>query len=96
MSQTTILPEITSPGTETEGRWMVTIYNNDHNSFGEVIGILMRATCCTREEAEIEAWEAHTFGKAPVHFATLPECEGAALIISTIGVKAEVSPEWND
>lgn len=98
MAQQTLLPQILDPatGNSTEGRWMVSIYNNDLNSFGEVIGILMRATNCSRDEAEIEAWEAHTYGKASVHFASLPECESTAFVISTIGLKTEVSPEWKD
>ena len=48
------------------------------------------------EEAEIETWEAHTYGKAPVHFSSKEECERAAGVIATIGVKTEVAPEWDD
>ena len=99
MRLTPLLPEIIDPaqshGTK-ENRWMVTIYNNDHNSFGEVIGILMRATECDREEAEIETWEAHTYGRAHVHFAERGECESAAEVIGTIGLRTEVTPEWSD
>ena len=75
---------------------MVVIYNNETNSMDEVIEILIIATGCDQEEAAIEMWEAHTFGKAPVHFATKPECETAATIISSIGIKTEVAKEWND
>lgn len=78
------------------GRWMVIIYNNETNSMEEVVEILVRATGCDFDEAEIEMWEAHTFGKAPVHFSTKAECEDAASIISSIGVKTEVAREWND
>jgi hypothetical protein len=78
------------------GRWMVVIFNNETNSMDEVVDILIIATGCTAEEAEIETWEAHTFNKAPVHFATKVECEDAATIIASIGVKTEVSREWND
>jgi ATP-dependent Clp protease adaptor protein ClpS len=56
----------------------------------------MRATQCDEEEAFIEMWEAHTFGKAAVHFAGREECDKAAVIIASIGVKAEVMKEWND
>ncbi len=75
---------------------MTTIFNNEENSMEEVIWILMRATDCDREEAEIEMWEAHTYGKAPVHFATKAECERAADVIATIGIETEVAPEWDD
>ncbi len=79
-----------------EGGWMVVIYNNDHTDMQEVMHILMRATQCDEEEAYLEMWEAHTFGKAPVHFASKDVCDSAAAIIATIGVKAEVLKEWND
>ncbi|HTQ11837.1 MAG TPA: ATP-dependent Clp protease adaptor ClpS [Fimbriimonadaceae bacterium] len=95
MSQTAVDPKVDGPGIET-GRWMVVIYNNDVTPFDMVIIVLMRATGCGAREAEIEAWEAHTFGKAPVHFSSKEECEKAAVIISSIGVKTEVCPEWND
>lgn len=73
---------------------MVVIFNNDDNSVDEVIEILMRATGCTAEEAMIETWEAHHFGKASVHFSDQSTCQGAATIIESIGVKTEVVPEW--
>ncbi len=78
------------------GRWMVVIFNNDYCSQVEVVDVLMRATECDMQEAIIEMWEAHTFGKASVHFSTKQECQAAAEIINTIGVKTEVCPEWND
>ena len=78
------------------GRWMVVIYNNETNSMEEVVEVLMQATACDVEEAEIEMWEAHTYGKAPVHFAAKSECDDAASIIGSIGVKTEVAKEWND
>ena len=75
---------------------MVTIFNNDTNSMDEVLEILMRATGCASEEAYLETWEAHTFGKAPVHFAGRAECDEAARVIASIGVKTEVSLEWEE
>lgn len=91
-----MLPEVVEPGSGTKGRWMVTIFDNPHTMRGEVVGILMRATRCNREEAEMETWEAESFGKAQVHFGELVECESAASLIGTIGVKTEVSAEWRD
>jgi len=95
MSQTAADPRIDGPDVRT-GRWMVVIYNDDVTPYDIVIFALMRATSCGRREAEIETWEAHTFGKAPVHFASKVECEQAAAIISSIGVKTEVCPEWEE
>jgi len=93
MSQTILEPEVQGPETG-NGRWMVVIYNNDHTSMDTVIEVLMRATGCDMQEAYIEMWEAHTFGKAPVHFAAKEECDEAATTISAVGVKTEVAPEW--
>ena len=82
--------------TSRTARWMVVIYNNDHNSVDEVVAILIYATGCDIQEAMIETLEADTFGKASVHFAPKPECQLVAGVIAGIGVKAEVFPEWDD
>lgn len=95
MSKTFLEPSILDSHTGT-GRWMVVIFNNEANSFEEVIEVLMRATGCSAEEAYIETWEAHTYGKASVHFAKQTECEIVAAMIGSIGVKTEVRPEWED
>lgn len=95
MSQTLHLPEI-SDGATGRGRWMTVIHDNDTNSMDEVVDVLMRATGCDEEEAGIEMWEAHTYGKAPVHFASREECEAVAGTIAAIGVRTEVAPEWDD
>ena len=99
MSQTLTQPQLTPNGATAEAlapRWMVVIYDNDVTPVEVVIHTLMVATGCDLTEAQIETWEAQEFGKAPVHFATRDECEAAASVIQRIGVKAEVSPEWND
>ena len=77
-------------------RYMTVIFNNDHNSLDEVMLILMRATGCSKDEAYVETWEAHHYGKAPVHFASEAECKKVASIIESIGVLTDVRPEWND
>ncbi|MFI5386208.1 MAG: ATP-dependent Clp protease adaptor ClpS [Fimbriimonadales bacterium] len=93
MSQELAEPRVDGPEIGT-GRWMVVIFNNDFTPIDMVVIALMRATGCNLKEAEMETWEAEHFGKAPVHFASKDECEQAATIISSIGVKTEVSPEW--
>ncbi len=95
MSKTFVLPEILESPAST-GRWMVVIFNNETNTFDEVIEILMRATGCGLDEAYMETWEAHHYGKAPVHFATRTECEIVASMIATIGVRTQVSREWSE
>jgi ATP-dependent Clp protease adapter protein ClpS len=95
MSRTILQPEIIESGTG-YGRWMVVIFNNDYTPFDEVVEILMRSTGCGVQEAAIEAWEAHSFGKTPVHFSSKSECEIVAAMISTVGVKTEIAREWDD
>lgn len=73
---------------------MVVIHNNDTNTFEEVISVVMVATGCDIQEAYIEVWDAHTYGKSAVHFADHEECNLAANIIRSIGVHAEVKQEW--
>ena len=75
---------------------MVVIYNNDTTPMDTVVDLLITATGCDEQEAFIEMWEAHHFGKAPVHFSTIAECEKAAAIIANGGVKTTVEPEFID
>lgn len=78
--------------TENES-WMVVVYNNETNTYEEVIMILLIATHCTIEEAEIETWEIDHLGKSNVHFADKEECETVARIIRQIGIEVEVKSE---
>ncbi len=77
-------------------RWKVVIYNNDYNTFDEVMNVLMKATGCDLQEAYIESWETHQYGKAAVHFSNKEECDEAANIIRKVGIRAEVSKEWDE
>ena len=95
MSQTVLEPEVIDSGSTAE-RWMVIIFNDETTYVGRVIKTLMRATRCPQNEALMEVWEAEHYGKARVHFADREECEQAAAIIRSIGVKTEVCPEWQD
>lgn len=85
-------PEIESTGTG-RGGWLVTVYNNDTNTYDEVIFILMVATGCDEEEAYIETWEIDHLGQSVVHVADEPECCRVAGIIATIGIRVEVSED---
>ena len=72
---------------------MVVVYNNETNTYDEVIMVLMAATGCSAEEAYIETWEIDHFGKCAVHYAPETECLCAAGIIARIGIKVEVTEE---
>jgi hypothetical protein len=88
------LPERTAEALPTKGEgWIVTVFNNDINSYDEVMFVLMLATGCTSEEAYIEAWEVDHYGKCVVHKACESECKKAADVIATIGIKVEATPE---
>ncbi len=93
-----VLEPQTTEDTSTGGnRWMVVIYNNETNSMEEVLAVLMVATGCNIDEAYMEMWEAHTYGKASCHFSSdREECERVAATISCIGVHTEVAREWED
>ncbi|MBV6458093.1 MAG: hypothetical protein HONBIEJF_01216 [Fimbriimonadaceae bacterium] len=95
MSQILLEPQIQDPSIGV-GRWKVVIHNNSTNTFEEVILALIEATGCTLEEAQIETWEAHHYGRADVHFDSERKCSDAAKVIARIGVQTDVVPEWND
>ncbi len=73
--------------------WIVTVFNNETNTYDEVVMILMIATHCTEEEAAIETWEIDRLGKSVVHCGGEKECRTASEIIATIGISVEVSQE---
>ena len=70
--------------------FLVIVYDNDKNTWDQVVMILQKATGCTLEEAEIETWEVDNLGKSVVHHGGHEECERAAGIIRTIGIRVEV------
>lgn len=80
-----------STGSGKGGGWVVTVYNNDYNTWEEVMTILQIATGCSPEEAYMETWEIHHQGLSVVHCADKEECENVAAIIAQIGIKVSVS-----
>lgn len=89
-----LLPEINEQGPGVgNGDHIVIVYNNEHNTYDQVTSILIRATGCTLEEAQIETWEVDHLGKSVVHHASNQECERAAAIIRTIGIQVDVRPD---
>ncbi len=73
--------------------WIVVVYNNEVNTWDEVVNILMQATACSQEEADMETWEIDNLGKSVVHHGGEEECEKAASVIRTIGIQVEVVEE---
>ncbi len=71
---------------------MVLVYNNEKNTYEEVMLILCLATGCDEDEAYIEAWEIDHFGKCAVHRASESDCKSIADIIATIGIQVEAAP----
>ena len=94
MNQTQQTPETIE--TNLSGRWMTVIFNNDHTPMDLVVLTIMVATNCDASEAEIETWEAHHYGKAPIHFSSEADCQQVAGVLQSIGVKTEVCLEWED
>ncbi len=88
------LPEKTIEEKKVLGEgWIVTVFNNDTNTYDEVMRVLMIATGCNSEEAYIETWEIDHFGKCVVHKACESECKKAAEVIAMIGIQVEVTPD---
>jgi ATP-dependent Clp protease adapter protein ClpS len=87
------LPSVTDGNTSGGAFYIVTVFNNDHNTWDEVVGILMRATACPQDEAELETWEIDNLGRSVVHYGDQNVCEAAADVIRQIGIKVEVSEE---
>lgn len=93
LDRPTLLPDLAdAEATQQQGEHLVIVFNNDHNTFDEVISILQKATGCSREEAEMETWEVDALGKSVVHHADRQECERVATIIATIGIRVAVEP----
>ena len=91
-----VLPRVHDGEVGYGGRFVTVIFNNDRNSFEEVVETIAYATGCTMEEAYIETWEAHHYGKAAIHYSSQEVCCAVACIVSNIGVQTEVRPEWEE
>lgn len=73
--------------------WTVTVYDNDRNTVDEVIAILIVATGCTIDEAQMETWEIHHLGRSTVHHAGKAECQRVAETIREIGIRVTVDED---
>ncbi|WP_022834328.1 ATP-dependent Clp protease adaptor ClpS [Salisaeta longa] len=82
--------ERTDDGTGTDKPWAVILYNDDVHTFEEVIGQLVKATGCSRSQAEKHAWTVHTQGKATVYEGTFEECFEVQAVLKEIELVTEI------
>lgn len=87
--------EVEETKVQPEREWIVTVFDNEVNTYDEVIAILILATGCTYEEASIETWEIDHLGKSVVHCSSEEECKKVASVIAKIGIYVEVSQEFS-
>src|SRR5439155_20813263 len=81
-----IRPDLTeAPVSDSIGDHIVIVFDNDFNTWDEVITILQKATGCSLEEAENETWEVHNLGRSVVHHGGRDECHRAATISRPTG-----------
>lgn len=88
-------PDLGSVELESTGdNWIVTVYNNEVNTYEEVMTILMIATSCDADEAYMETWEIDHLGRSVVHRGDELDCQKIAVVISTIGIRVEAGPDF--
>jgi len=77
-------------GSGTDDPWTVVLYNDEVHTFEEVIGQLIKATGCSRGEAEDLAWTVHSQGKATVYEGTFEECFEVQSVLKEIQLVTEI------
>jgi len=77
-------------GGDTDDPWFVILFNDEVHTFEEVIGQLMKATGCSRGEAEDLAWTVHNEGKANVYEGTFEECFEVQSVLKEIQLVTEI------
>ncbi len=68
----------------------VILFNDDYHTFEEVIAQIIKAIRCSREEAELITWEAHTKGRAIVITGELEECLRVSRVLEEIELRTQV------
>jgi len=77
-------------GGGTDDPWFVVLFNDEVHTFEEVIGQLIKATGCSRGEAEDMAWTVHNEGKADVYEGTFEECFEVQSVLKEIQLVTEI------
>ena len=78
-----------SSGIETDGPYIVILYNCDCHTFDEVITQMQKATGCSLDKGEAVAWEVHTRGRAIAYTGSQEDCERVANILREIRLQVE-------
>ncbi len=77
-------------GSGTDEPWHVILFNDEVHTFEEVIGQLIKATGCSRGEAEDLAWTVHNEGQADVYEGTFEECFEVQSVLKEIQLVTEI------
>ncbi len=72
----------------------VILYNDDWHTFDDVIIQLIKATGCSVEVAQAQAWTVHSEGRCQVFEGARAECERVAGVLREIRLQVEV--DWDD
>lgn len=85
-----ISPTIIDQITDLSSDWIVIAFNNEVNTFQEVITVLLYATKCSPERALELTNKIHNEGEAIVYSSSEEACNQVAKIISQIGIVTQV------
>jgi ATP-dependent Clp protease adapter protein ClpS len=77
---------------DSDSLFEVRIINNDYNTYGEVMAVVMLALGISQEEAYAVAWEVDHAGSCVVAHASREKAEAIADVIRTIGIEVQVTP----
>ena len=70
--------------------WRVILFNDDIHTFDEVIVQLIKATRCTKKDAERIAWTVHTVGKAQAYEGSFEDCLRVQGVLREIQLVTEI------
>ena len=68
----------------------VVLFNDEEHSFDEVIMQIIKATQCSRQNAERCTWEVHTRGRSIVYTGPITSCLRVSSILEEIALKTEI------
>ena len=77
-------------GNSLDNPWRLILYNDDHHTFEEVTGQLVKALGCSVSHAETLTWKVHREGKAVVYEGTFEECLKINRILQEIALNTEI------
>jgi ATP-dependent Clp protease adapter protein ClpS len=92
--ETIVLPELgkiedLEDTIETQGPWVVILYNCDCHTFDDVILQLQKAAGYSIEKADHIAMEAHVRGRAIAYTGEADDCERVAAVLRSVRLQVE-------